>query len=67
MRIGIDGRFYNESGVGRYLRNLINSLKVLDKKNEYFIFLLPKDFEQFENTGNFKKVLADFSWYGFRF
>lgn len=65
MKIGIDARFYNESGVGRYLRNLIRNLEVLDKNNQFFIFLLPKDYEQFHQTKNFQKVLANFSWYGF--
>ncbi len=65
MKIGIDARFYNESGVGRYLRNLIKNLKVLDSKNQYFIFLLPKDFKEFSESKNFTKVLADFSWYSF--
>lgn len=76
MRIGIDARFYNESGVGRYLRNLIRSLQVLDKQsliltnarirqNQYFILLLKKDYEEFVETKNFKKILADFKWYGF--
>lgn len=64
MRIGIDGRFFNESGVGRYIRNLIFNLKTLDKKNEYVIFLLRKDYEFFEETANFKKVVTDFVWYG---
>lgn len=64
MRIAIDARFYNESGVGRYLRNLISNLKSLDEKNEYFIILLQKDFEQFSNTENFQAVKADFKWYG---
>lgn len=65
MKIGIDARLYMESGVGRYLRNLITNLQKIDKKNEYFIFLLPKDYQQFETTQNFQKVEADFSWYGF--
>ncbi|OGE30263.1 hypothetical protein A3C59_04770 [Candidatus Daviesbacteria bacterium RIFCSPHIGHO2_02_FULL_36_13] len=65
MRIGIDGRFLNESGVGRYIRNLISNLKDLDKQNQYFIFLLKEDYEKFTETKNFKKVLADFKWYGF--
>lgn len=65
MKIGIDARFYNESGVGRYLRNLIDNLKVLDKENQYLIFLLPKDYEQFVKTKNFQAVFADFAWYGF--
>lgn len=65
MKIGIDARFYNESGVGRYLRNLIVNLKKLDKNNEYFVFLLSKDYAQFEETSNFHKVSADYKWYGF--
>lgn len=65
MKIGIDARFYNESGVGRYLRNLIKNLQVLDTDNQYFILLLKKDYDEFRETKNFKKVLADFRWYGF--
>lgn len=65
MRIGIDARFFSESGVGRYLRNLIKNLQYLDSENEYFIFLLEKDFKDFRETNNFKKILAPFPWYGF--
>lgn len=65
MRIGIDARFLNESGVGRYLKNLLKGLKELDKKNEYSILLLKKDCDNFIETKNFKKILADFAWYGF--
>lgn len=65
MKIGIDARFLNESGVGRYLRNLISRLRVIDKKNQYSILLLKKDYERFEEGKNFKKVLADITWYGF--
>lgn len=65
MRIGIDARFFNESGVGRYLRNLIINLQILDKKNQYFIFLLHKDMELFKASSNFQKISADFNWYGF--
>lgn len=35
MRIGIDVRLQNESGVGRYIRNLTQELKKIDKDNEY--------------------------------
>lgn len=65
MRIGIDARFFSESGVGRYLRNLIENLKILDVQNDYFIYLLPKDFRDFEESKNFHKVEADYNWYGF--
>lgn len=37
MRIGIDVRLQNESGVGRYIRNLVKYLKQIDKKNVYIL------------------------------
>lgn len=43
MRIGIDCRLWGETGVGRYLRNLITELRVLDNENDYVLFILPKD------------------------
>lgn len=66
MRIGIDARLYSESGVGRYLRNLISSLQKSDLENEYFIFLRAKDYQLFKESENFKKVLADIHWYGIK-
>ncbi|MDP3733136.1 MAG: hypothetical protein Q8Q91_01210, partial [Candidatus Daviesbacteria bacterium] len=38
MKIVIDARMYQESGVGRYIRNLTEQLQKIDQKNEY-IFL----------------------------
>lgn len=63
MRIVVDARMYNESGIGRYTRNLLTQLQYLDANNEYFILLLKNDFDSLE-FGNFKKVLANFRWYG---
>ncbi|MEK9143934.1 MAG: glycosyltransferase family 1 protein [Patescibacteria group bacterium] len=39
MRIGIDARLINETGVGRYIRNLISELAQLDKTNRYIVFV----------------------------
>lgn len=65
MRIVIDGRLWSESGLGRYIRNLVCELQKIDKLNNYEILLLRTNFDQinFENN-NFHKVLADFKWYG---
>lgn len=63
MRIGIDARMSQESGVGRYIRNLIFNLARLDRKNDYFIFLLKKDLRE-KLPKNFIKVEANFGWYG---
>ena len=38
MKIGIDCRLWNETGVGRYTRNLVLELQNIDKKNEYVLF-----------------------------
>lgn len=39
MRIGIDGRLWNETGVGRYIRNLVWELQKSDTKNSYVLFV----------------------------
>ncbi|MBI2600895.1 glycosyltransferase family 4 protein [Candidatus Daviesbacteria bacterium] len=64
MKIGIDSRLINESGIGRYIRNLLFYLQKIDKENEYFIFLLEKDFDNSSFKKNFNKVKVDFGWYG---
>ncbi len=46
MRIGIDCRLWNESGVGRYIRNLVYYLQRLDKKNEYVLFVNSKNINE---------------------
>lgn len=67
MRIGIDARLYRETGVGRYLRNLISELSVLDNRNEYNIYLSRKEFPGFKSPGsNFHKKLLDVPWHSFR-
>ncbi len=64
IRIGIDGRFYGKAGPGRYTKNIIKHLELVDKENEYLVFLRKDNFEDYipQNT-NFKKVLADYPWY----
>jgi glycosyltransferase involved in cell wall biosynthesis len=39
MRIGIDARLWNETGVGRYIRNLVWQLAQIDKTNDYVLFV----------------------------
>src|SRR3990167_2526248 len=63
MRVGVDARMYRESGIGRYIRNLLAHLQKLDQENEYFIFLLEKDYKTLDFQKNFTKVKADFRWY----
>lgn len=65
MKIVIDGRLWDESGLGRYIRNLVINLEKIDSENQYYVFLLKKDFDKIDfSNPNFHKVLADFKWYG---
>lgn len=64
MRIGIDARLYTQTGVGRYIRNLISELSLLDKENEYYIYLRKKEFAEFkEPHKKWHKKLLDVSWH----
>lgn len=60
MHIGIDARFFGakDKGLGRYTENLIKNLEALDKRNQYFIYLNKKRWEDYiPQSQNFKKVL----------
>lgn len=72
MRIGIDCRLWNESGVGRYIRNLVDQLQIIDKVNDYTLFVLSKDYEEFKiqpfgalqgENSKFKIRIADIRWH----
>jgi glycosyltransferase involved in cell wall biosynthesis len=66
MRIGIDVRLWNETGVGRYTRNLIKYLQILDKENEYVLFVGSENYEdlksQIKNL-KWKIVKTDIRWH----
>jgi glycosyltransferase involved in cell wall biosynthesis len=53
MKIGIDVRLWNETGVGRYIRNLITELAQIDTKNTYVLFVKKEDY------GTIKKNTPD--------
>ncbi len=64
MKIGIDCRLWDETGVGRYIRNLVYNLQKIDKKNDYVLFALSKDYDQFKiQNSKFKIVRADIKWH----
>lgn len=68
MRIGIDARFFGPigKGLGRYTQKLIENLEKIDTNDEYFIFLKSENFDEYKpKNKNFKKVKADYDWYGF--
>lgn len=66
MKIGIDCRLWSETGVGRYIRNLVFNLQKIDKKNIYILFILSKDREEILNqvqNDNFRIVGTDIRWH----
>ncbi|MCJ7793290.1 MAG: glycosyltransferase family 4 protein [Candidatus Marinimicrobia bacterium] len=69
MRIVIDARMYGleHAGIGRYVLNLVKELEKQDKKNDYYLLLRKKYFQElnFKNK-RFKKVLADIPHYSIK-
>jgi glycosyltransferase involved in cell wall biosynthesis len=63
LKIGIDARLFDESGVGRYIRNLVFHLAEIDTYNHYYLFLLKKNIPQ-KFPRNIIKVEANYGWYG---
>lgn len=67
MTIGIDARLWSESGVGRYIRNLVRGIDALEAKNpqnNYIVFLRKKDFDSVSFVSDsFEKKVADIQWH----
>lgn len=67
--IGIDARMYGaeQTGIGNYIRHLIVNLAEIDKRNQYVIFLLDKEYDKFKLLAeNFKKAKVSSRWYSWR-
>ncbi len=69
MKIGIDCRMYgpeSTTGIGNYIKNLTSNLFLIDKKNDYILFMKDPIFSSFSLPGKkVKKVKIDFPWYSF--
>jgi len=66
MRIGIDARLWFETGVGRYIRNLVTNLARIDNKNHYILFLPKRAFNSVTLPNNrWEKREADVHWHTF--
>jgi len=63
-KIGIDCRMIKESGIGRYIENLVLNLNDIDLQNNYVLFV--RDLKSFnlKLNSNFEVVTADFAWHG---
>jgi glycosyltransferase involved in cell wall biosynthesis len=68
MRIGIDARLWDQTGVGRYIRNLCINLQRIDKKNDYVIIVRSNDLENVKkkiNSPKWKVIVSDIRWHSF--
>jgi glycosyltransferase involved in cell wall biosynthesis len=70
MTIGIDCRLWEQTGVGRYVKNLVLNLIEIDKKNSYVLFVRTADSRIIRNQinlkfkiSNFKIVATDIPWH----
>ncbi len=67
MKIGIDGRLINQTGVGRYIQELINNLQLLDKVNTYLIFLPADTAQKFKvQNSKFKVQGINIRWHSLK-
>jgi len=68
MKIIIDARFLGtETGIGRYVKEVVEGLEKNDYKNQYIIYLRKENYNLFNpvNTNFFKKQV-DIKWYSFK-
>lgn len=66
MRIGIDARFWHETGVGRYIRNLVLELDKLNSEHEFVLFVKEQDENKIRSAvmnKNFKIVPTAIHWH----
>lgn len=66
MRIGIDARLWEQTGVGRYIRNLVANLQKIDKKNHYVLFIRSQDLESVKaqvKNKNWEIVETNIKWH----
>lgn len=65
MRIGIDARLIGQTGVGRYIRNLLRELQRIDTVNEYLVFTRSEDSALVSLSKRWRMVPLDVHWHTF--
>ena len=66
MKIGIDARLWSQTGVGRYIRNLVSVLHKIDSSNEYVLFCLTSDVSSIKHkvsSSKWKLTPSDIRWH----
>lgn len=64
MRIGIDARMVEHSGIGTYIRQLVRAYRTVDEVNEYVLLGNPGKLKQFTNGERFSVRQVDAGIYG---
>jgi glycosyltransferase involved in cell wall biosynthesis len=68
MRIGIDCRLWEQTGVGRYTKNIVLNLQKIDPKNQYVLFIRSEDYENIKKritNPKWKIIKTDIKWHSF--
>lgn len=68
MKIGIDARLWDETGVGRYIRNLVLQLSAIDTSNTYVLFVKSETKQKISSLipPTWKLVSTDTQWHSFK-
>lgn len=64
--IGIDARLWQETGIGRYIRNLVLNLSEFDKVNTYVFFAKRTDFEEIKKSAKnlkYEVIACEIPWH----
>lgn len=67
--IGIDARMfgYAQTGIGNYIRHLLEYVFKIDQVNNYVVFLMPEEFDNFKVPNErVRKVKTSCKWYGWK-
>jgi glycosyltransferase involved in cell wall biosynthesis len=67
MKILIDGRFIKQTGIGRYIEEMLEQILLLDTKNEYVLLIREKDKDVIPlKAKNLSLLPVDIDWYNFK-
>jgi glycosyltransferase involved in cell wall biosynthesis len=66
MRIGIDCRLWEQTGVGRYTKNIVLNLQKIDSKNQYVLFVRQEDIKKIQaiiTNPKWKVIETNIKWH----
>ena len=67
MKIGIDARLYGETGVGRYIANIVSELQRIDHENDYTVYIGSREAPFCPITNQkFRVRIVDVPWHTIR-